>query len=542
MGRLRSGPEPGALAGLGPAVRLALRRDRVWLPVWVALIVLEVAATASAYQSLYPTLASRESMAVTIGGDSPVLAMYGPAFNLLQIGGITAWRLGAFGAVFVALMSLLTVVRHTRTEEETGRLELLRSGVVGRHTPLVAALLEVFGAVAAIAVLVALALAGQHQPLAGSLALGLGWAGTGLVFAGLAAVTAQITESSRTASGCAAALLGLAYLLRAVGDGGSAQPGSPLGVLSWLSPVGWAQQLRAFAGERWWVLALPVAVTALLVGVAFALEGRRDFGAGLVPSRLGAARGSLSTAAGLGWRLQRGGLLAWAVGLAVYGLAIGSIAHGVIDLLSGNDAVERLFQKLGGAQALVDSFLSAMLGIIAILVTVHGISAVLRLKAEESELHAEQLLATGLPRHRWAWSHLSIALLSPPLLMAVTGLSMGLSHAAAAGDPHQVWRVAGAAMVQVPAMWVLTALAFALYGTAERLGPLAWLALAACGLLGQVGPLFNLPDAVLRVSPYADIPKLPGADLSVAPLAVLVLVAAGLLVAGVTGLRRRDLG
>lgn len=209
-------------------------------------------------------------------------AMYGPAFDLTSAGGFTASRIGGFAAAFIALMSLLAVVRHTRAEEEAGRLELLRSAVVGRHAPLAAALLVTIGANVVLAAIVIIGLISENVPLAGALALGLGFVGCGIVFAGIGAVTAQISENARPARGMAASVLGVAYLLRAVGDGSDTAPW-----LSWLSPVGWTQQTRAFAGERWWALGIPLVVGAALIALGVSLEARRDFGAGLRPSALG---------------------------------------------------------------------------------------------------------------------------------------------------------------------------------------------------------------------------------------------------------------
>ena len=81
--------------------------------------------------------------------------------------------------------------------------------------------------------------------------------------------------------------------------------------LSWLSPIGWAQAMRPFAGERWWPLALPLVVTAALVAVrlraARATRPRRRArprrGRGRA-GRLAGARRPL----GLALRLQRGAL------------------------------------------------------------------------------------------------------------------------------------------------------------------------------------------------------------------------------------------
>lgn len=282
---------------------LALRRDRIWWPAWIVVLSVQVVAVAGAYESLYPSPQSRLTLGPTLGDNPSLRALYGPAFDLASPGGFVAWRMGGFVAAFIGLMSLLAVVRHTRAEEEAGRLELLRSGVVGRHAPLAAALLVTIGANIVLAAIVIVGPISQITPVAGATALGLGFLGCGFLFAGLGAVTAQISENAGPARGMAASVLGLAYLLRAVGDSSETATW-----LHWLSPVGWVQQARAFAGERWWVLGIPLVVGLALIALAVSLEGRRDFGAGLRASPLGPERAAvgLSTAAGLAWRLQRG--------------------------------------------------------------------------------------------------------------------------------------------------------------------------------------------------------------------------------------------
>src|SRR5690606_3253473 len=103
----------------------------------------------------------------------------------------------------------------------------------------------------------------------------------GLVFTGVAAVTAQLAEYSRTANTLAGATLGVLFLIRAAGDT------SDMEWLSWLSPLGWVHRVRAFAGEEWAVLALPLAATAVLCAVAYTLLPRRDVGMSLIPGRPG---------------------------------------------------------------------------------------------------------------------------------------------------------------------------------------------------------------------------------------------------------------
>ena len=190
----------------------------------------------------------------------------------------------AFGALLVALFTSVLVVRHTRAEEDSGRLELMSAAVLGRYAPLAAALAVAVGASVVLGGVTAVALIATGLPVAGSVAFGLTWACAGTAFAAVAAVAAQLTDRARTATGSAVAVLGCAYLLRAIGDsaGGATW-------VSWLSPIGWAQQIRPYGGNRWVVAALPLTFAAVLVGVAVLLTDRRDLGAGLLPARPGAA-------------------------------------------------------------------------------------------------------------------------------------------------------------------------------------------------------------------------------------------------------------
>jgi ABC-2 type transport system permease protein len=535
-------PRAATLTGLWPMIRLALRRDRLWWPAWILVLCTQVVATAAAYESLFPTAQSRLQLEPTMGRNTSLRAMYGPAFDLSSAGGFTAWRMGGFVAVLIALMSLLAVIRHTRAEEEAGRLELLRSGVVGRHSPLAAALVVTLGANVILAVIVVAGLIYEGLPVAGAVALGLGFVGCGLVFAGVGAVTAQISENARPARGMASAVLGVAFLARAVGD--STDSGVGATWLSWLSPIGWSQQVRPFAVERWWVLALPLVAGCSLIALAVALESRRDFGAGLRPAPLGPERApaGLSTAAGLAWRLQRGSWLAWTIGVAVIAGAFGSVANGVLDILKGSPQLAEIINRLGGGQSLIDEFFAAVLPMMATVATIHTVQAMLRLRSEETEVRAEQVLGTAVTRTRLMGSHLVHAVASPPILMTIVGLSAGGAYAVSAHDAGAVWSVLGGALVLVPAMWIFTGITVALIGLAPDRSVLAWGALAACGVLGQLGPILQLPEKVLRISPFADVPALPRAAFEILPLAVLSLVAIALTAAGIWGYQRRDIG
>ncbi|GIG66175.1 ABC transporter permease [Phytomonospora endophytica] len=526
-----------ALAGTGSLIRLALRRDRWLLPIWLVLFIVIVQSSASAWGALYDTPEERASIISQIGTNPTFKAIYGINYGDTA-DALFAWRYGATIGVFVALMSLLIVTRHTRAEEESGRLELVSAGVVGRLAPLTSSLIVVFGANLLLAAAVTGILTGAGFETTGSLAFALGLALSGILFATIAGLTAQITESARFANALAGIVLGATYLLRALGD-----TSEGLGWLSWLSPTGWAARLKPYAGEQWWVAGLFLGV-ALVVGVvAYVLNLRRDFGAGLVAPRPGPARGaaSLGTPLALAWRLQRGLLYGWIGGFVFLGAIFGGVANGVDDIFGANPEMEEIVRKLGQG-TLVEVYMDLVMGMVALIVSVYSIQAALRLRSEETGLLAEPVLATAVGRVRWAVSHLVFAVLGPALLLLVGGTVMGLIYGLAIDDVGgQVGTSVRSSLVQLPAVWVLTGFALLLFGFLPRLIAAAWAALVVFVLLGQLGPILELSQGAMDVSPFTHIPKTGGEAFTATPLIWLVGIAAVLCAAGLYGFRRRDL-
>ena len=529
-----------SLAGTTALVRLALRRDRLILAAVIVVLVVMVAASAYATAKLYPDNASRLQAAVAVNGTTSTLALYGPIHDETSLGALATFKMGIMGAVAVAVLALFLVVRHTRSEEETGRLELLGATVVGRRAPLTAALLVAGGASLVAGVGTALGLIAVGMPTTGSVVMGLGFACLGIAFAAVAGLTAQLSRSARTAAGIAGAVLGASYLLRAIGD---ASAGDGLGWVSWPSPIGWWQQTRPFAGDRWWVLALLLGAAVAVTALAYVLAARRDFGAGLLPDRPGpaAAAGGLRSPLALAWRLQRGSLFAWAAAFVVVGFVVGGVASSVSGFLKSPQSQD-FITKLGGVQGLRDAFLAVELGMAGVLASVFGVQAAMRLRSEESALRVEPVLATAVRRTRWAWSHLTIALVGAAILLVLVGISAGLAGAMQVGDSGQLGRTAVAALVQIPAAWVIIGIVVAVFGLVPRLIVLGWVALAGFVLLGEFGSLFSLPQVVMDISPFAHVPRMPGGDFAVAPLLSLTAIAAALVVIGLTGFRRRDVG
>ena len=528
-----------AFAGTGALLRLALRRDRILLPAWMLAFILIVQGSASAFAKLYGDAAERAGLAASAGSNPTFRALYGPIPGD-STGALFGWRYGATLVVAAAVLSLLIVVRHTRGEEESGRLELVSSGVVGRLAPLTSSLLLVYAMNIVLGLAFGGIVSGAGYEASGAFAYGFMVAAGGILFGTLAGLTAQVTESARFANGLAAIVLGVAYMLRALGD--SAGDGGPTW-LSWVSPLGWAGQVRPFAGDRWWVFGLFAAAVVALGGIAYRLNLRRDFGAGLIRPRPGRAdaKPGLRSPLALAWRLQRGLFYGWLAAFVFLGLVFGGVANGIDELFKDQPQLVEVLQRLNQG-SVFDIYMTMIMGIIALIVSVYAIQATLRLRSEETNLLAEPVLATGVGRVRWAASHFVFALVGPAVLLLVSGLVMGVTYGAAVGDVGgQIGSAVRSSIVQLPAVWVLSGLALALFGLLPRLVIGAWVALVVFVLLGQIGPILQLDQWAMDVSPFSHVPAANGSTFDVVPVIWLVLVSAALAAVGFAAFRRRDL-
>ncbi|WP_298454924.1 ABC transporter permease [uncultured Cellulomonas sp.] len=530
------------LTGTGPLLRFVLRRDRVRLGVWTGSVVGLHVYFVGALSALYTTAEERQSRAAIM--DTPVSTiMGGPGYGLddYTIGAMLSNELIGWVAIAMALLNVLGVVRNTRAEEESGRADLVRAGVVGRHAPAAAAFTAVVLADVVIGAGSAVVMIGGGLAVADSLAVGAATALVGVVFAAVGVVVAQLSATARGANGLGVAVLGAAYAARAAGDVQRAH-GS---WLSWTSPIGWAQQLRAFVDLRWWPLGLHLALAAVLLAVGVSLASRRDVAAGLVAPRPGPADAApaLRSPAALAWRQQRATLGWWTLGLGLMWTASGTYISGVEDMLAEVSRTNPdLLLLFGGRDQLVGGFIAVMVLFGMLLAAGYGIAAVLRARGEESAGRLEPVLALPVSRTRWLGAQLGVAALGTLVLALTTGATVWLGATLVGITDPDLGTYLGAVLAYVPGLAAYLGLTAALYAWAPRVAaPVPWALLALAFVVGVFGPLLDLPDAVAAVDPFHAVPRLPVEEASAGPLLALAAVGAALWALAFAGFRRRDL-
>jgi ABC-2 type transport system permease protein len=529
------GPRALLPAGTTGMFRFLLRRERRGLPIWVVATSALVLVQSFQSQALYDTPEALAKLRATSIGNSAVVAMSGPAELLATIGGEVVFEILGFTAILAGLMSMFLVGRNTRSDEETGRAELIRSARVERHALLVAALLLALVANVSVAVLVAAFTIATGLPVGGSLLFGAALGSVGLVFAGLAALVAQVFENTRAVYGTVTAAVGLSFALRAAGDAGN-------DVLAWLSPIGWAQRTLPYVENRWWPVLLSLAVAVALVAAARLTLDRRDFGAGVVPARTGRAGAtrSFGSPLGLAWRLQRGSMLAWSIGTFTLGVMYGSVGKSIEQYVADNPDFARFLP--GGADDVIDAFLAISLAVTTLLATGHGLSAALRARSEETAGRVEPVLATRTSRAAWLGSHVTLALVGATVALLLGALGIGLTYGLSVSEPDQIGRTLVAALAYVPATLLTVAVAVAAIGAVPRAASaIAWTLLGYVALVTLLGDSFDLPGWAMALSPLRHTPQAPLEAVTAAPLVVMAALAVAAVAAGLVALGRRDI-
>jgi ABC-2 type transport system permease protein len=523
------------MTGARPLLRAALKQDARNIGPWVVLISALSASSVLAYAWVFPDAASRAQLSAGLGANPALSLIFGPARDLMTADGFNAWRAGMLGAFFAALMAIVIVVRNSRADEDSGQAELLASGVMGRQTRLAVALLMAVMASVALGVVSWLLTIACGGGLLNSLMLSATFTASGLMFAGVAAIAAQIGSDARAANSIAIATAGVLFIVR-----GYIDTADTAGWAAWLTPFGWLEQAHPATGNNGWpfLLALAFAIVAIRIGLA--LHARRDFGLGLLPPRRGPARGGLVASMwGLALRINRGSLISWLIAFAGLGLVFGFLSTSVSSAFADSPALGGLIA--GGAvtpAGLLFEFIVTILKLVGIIAAVFGVQIALRIYAEETEYRVEPVLAGALTRAKYLANNALIAFGGPALAVVLAGAGIGL--VAASGDYGvSAADVLGQAVATIPAVWVLVAVALATVGANPRVRLASWGAIVLTFALTILGPLFKLWNWILGISPFWHVPNVT-TNPEWSGLSIVGLLAVALTAIGFIGFRRRD--
>jgi ABC-2 type transport system permease protein len=518
----------GLLTMLGIQWRTHRRGTLVWMLALIAMLI----GTAGSIAALYPTPEKLHAYAQAATAGDALVVINGRVEGIDSLGGIIADEFGFFAAFLLPLLGISLVALVTRSEEEAGRLEALLAGRVSRQVPVLAGITLALAAifVTAIAFVLGLIAVGVPAARSGLYAASLG--ALAFAFAGLAAFLAQVTLHARGVYTWGLLILGVAYVLRGVGDATNTW-------VTWLSPLGWAEKAAAFGDMRWWTLVIPLAVGGLLSAIAVLVAGRRDVGSALVGGGAGPARATewLRGPLGLATVIHRPAILAWLAGAVILAGTMGSLAQQFIDAVLGNAAMAEVF-GLAGAQP-VDGMIALTQLYIAIIAMGYAVQAVGSLRGEETAGRLEMRLSGTLSRLRWLIAHGFVIVTGLVVIVVVSSVVLAAGMAWSIGTTLNLGRVLAAGVAYLPAELLVGGLALALFGLRPRAFPAVWAVLAGVTVIAFLGPGLKFPTWLLDLSPTAHVGNPPLGTVDVLSLAVLGAIAAILGVLAASGFQRR---
>ncbi len=518
----------GLRAMLGIQWRTHRRGTLIWMLALIAMMV----GTAGSIAGLYPTPEKIHSYAQAATAGDALVAINGRVEGIDSLGGIIQDEFGFLAAFLLPLLGISLVAQATRREEEAGRLEALLGGTVARHVPVLAGLLLATAAIFVTAIAFAVGLVAFGVPAARSVLYAASLGALAFVFAGLAALLAQVTLHSRGVYLWGLLTLAAAYLLRGVGDVTKTW-------VTWLSPLGWAEKAAPFGDMRWWTLLIPLAVGGLLAALAVVVAGRRDLGSSLLRGGAGSGRATtwLRSPLGLATAIHRPEFLGWLAGALVLAGMMGALAKQFVDAVLGNPAMAEALGVSGAKPA--DEMIALTQLYIAIIATGYVVQAVGSLRSEETAGRLEMRLSGTLSRMGWLGAHGLVIVTGLVAIVVVSSVVLAAGIAWSMGTAADLGLVLGAGAAYLPAELLLGGLALALFGLQPRALPAGWAALAFVAFIAFLGPGLKLPAWLLDLSPTTHVGNPPLGTVEAPPLVVLGAIAAVLAIAAAVGFRRR---
>lgn len=527
---------------------IRVRRDLVQLILWIAATTFLAALTVTGVSQSFGTAADRTQLLATAIAN-PVVLLFRGLPSGAETDQLTGFLILPFLVLLAGLMASFLAVRHTRGDEESGRAELVGGTTAGRHAPLWATVAHGTAALLVLAIGVSGGFLASGLAASGAVVAGVAVFGAGLAFFGISLVGAQLFATARAANTFGVCVIMGTFLLSGVGNA-LGTPDTDLtrmtsSWLSWLSPFGWAENTRPWADDLLWPAGIAIAVGVTAVIVAAVLDRVRDLSGSFIAERRGPAhagatlRGPLTLALRLSWPA----ILAWSIGGAVVGVLATTLASLISDLTTKIPSVQAILQAMSQQADIAEGTVIVFFTMTGILASCCAVQIVTHARHEEAIGTVELVWSAAVSRRRWLASVVITGAIGIVAVIGAAALGAWIGLLTRGGDMHLMPAVlvtgSGQALAATVFL-VIVALVLVLVPRATVI--LGWTILLLATILGLFGPLFGLPDALVRLSPVAIAPTL-GTDGAVDlrdGLGLIAVAAAGLIIA-LWAVRRREL-
>jgi len=548
----------GDFNNTGTLIKFIFRREKIVSTIWILMLVLFSMGVAPAMANMFPDTASRTQFATAF--NNPIMiAMMGPIYGAdnYTSGAMYGGLMIVWYAIAVAVMNIFFVVRHTRADEQAGRVEVVRSLPTGRLANLNATMISamILNLILGLMTGLGLAVLGvESMDFAGSMVYGAATATIGMVFAAIAAVFSQLSSNASGATGMSFASIGAFYMIRAAGDMEGIE------ILSCISPLGLVLRSQSYVENNIWPSLLLFLIAIVLSLVAYKLNSIRDLGQGFIAARPGRATASplLHSPFGLAWRLLRTPLIVWSIVMLSLGASYASVV-GQIDSFIGDspeymtilgvpvDLLPTLSQA-DQSKMIVESFgifVTLMMTLVAI---VPLINAVLKIRTEEREGRTENVVSRAVPRCKYMAGYVILAYIASVVIQFLTAIGLYGTAAYMTGDanPFVFSELMQSFFTFLPALWIMIGFTVFIVGMFPKATSVVWGYFGLVTFTSFIGRLVftgNL-EWIMNLTPlhFVSQPEpLKDYVINYIPLFVMTGIAAVLTIIGFISYRKRDM-
>jgi ABC-2 type transport system permease protein len=525
--------------------RFVARRNIRSAAFWALAFGAIVASKVAAYVSIYPTAQERLNLAASFSSNVGMSALFGTPRHLETVAGYAVWN-GMAGPMMVgAMWAFLLSTKTLRGEEVSGRWELLLSGQTSARRATANALVGLAASVAVLYVVTAITfvatgmMRGANFSVQGSCFFALAAVCGAAMFMAVGALTSQLMATRSGAAGLAAAVFGVSYLLRAVGDTTS---------YTWLtdvSPLGWVEKLQPlFGSDPVWLF--PIAgLTVAASLLAIYLAGKRDLGASIIADREQAKPHTLLLGSPLGaaFRLTRASTFSWVIVIAFMSWFFGYLTKSAEQAVTSSGTIAKGVSRL--TQTTQTPGASLFLGVIFLMITTVAMcyvaSAVGRIRQDEADGYLDNYLVRAVSRMGWLRGRIALVLTVIIVLSVLSGIGAWSGEASQQiGLSFHVMLMAGLNLI-APSVFVLGVAIASLAVVPRATTTVAFGAIVWSFLVQLLSSGISLSHWVLDTSVLHHVNLAPAVDPNWQSASVLAALGIALCIFGAFVFNTRDL-
>ncbi len=516
-----------------------IRRERIRQLIWILAFSLSLIGFVPVFESILSTSSNMQVLIDTM--KNPVMiAFIGPVFveNHYTVGSMYSNYMLLFSVMIIAVMNIFLIASHTRSDEEKGRLELLRSLSVGRFSNMVAVLIIAIVSNLLIGTITALGfhfILPESMTVIGSFIFGMSLFAIGTLFAGITLLFSQITVSNRTAIALSFFTLFFFYMLRGVGD-------LYAEVLSLISPLGLILKTENFVNDYFYPIWIILIESGILIALSFAISKNRDLGSGLIPEKSGRRNASvfLRGMGSFSFRLLKTPIIIWTIVIFTFAGMYASVFGDLEGYLESSEMIRDML-VIGGDFSLTDQFISLLMTIMSMIGTIPVLVFINRAVSEEKENLTEEILSKSVSRYKYLGSFFAIALIMAIIFQVTTAVGLQVVGKYFLETIPSLETFLISSLVYLPAIFIMIAISTLLIGLLPKFTWLNYVYLGYTFVAVYFGRLLDLPEIMGKITPFGHIPSYPLEELEFSKIFILLGIFVALSVLGFLGYRKRDL-